>query len=153
MPPDTLEFEEPIAVLLKEIEALSMLPSTPDRQRSIDSLHARVESIRADIYKNLTPWQRVLVARHPNRPTVLDYVSRLFTDHPASVGETYGEHLLQASHFGTRMILAGLACLVHGLLPFLFVRTGSTTIAALHTRMVTHRRRVAADTATQRQTV
>src|SRR5688572_13804723 len=80
MPTDTLEFEEPIAVLLKEIEALTMLPTTPERQRSIDSLHARVESIRGDIYKNLTPWQRVLVARHPNRPTVLDYVSRLFTD-------------------------------------------------------------------------
>jgi acetyl-CoA carboxylase carboxyl transferase subunit alpha len=80
MPPDTLEFEEPIAVLLKEIEALSMLPSTAERQRSIDSLYARVDSIRAEIYKTLTPWQRVLVARHPNRPTVLDYVSRLFTD-------------------------------------------------------------------------
>jgi hypothetical protein len=50
MPPDTLEFEEPIAVLLKEIEALSMLPATAERQRSIDSLYARVESIRADIY-------------------------------------------------------------------------------------------------------
>src|SRR5687768_17756128 len=57
-----------------------MLPQTPDRQRSIDSLHARIESIRADIYQHLTPWQRVLVARHPNRPTVLDYVNRLFTD-------------------------------------------------------------------------
>jgi acetyl-CoA carboxylase carboxyl transferase subunit alpha len=80
MPPDTLEFEEPIAVLLKEIEALSMLPSTPERQHSIDSLNQRIESIRADIYRNLTPWQRVLVARHPNRPTVLDYVTRLFTE-------------------------------------------------------------------------
>ena len=80
MPPDTLEFEEPIAVLLKEIEALSMLPSTPERQRSIDSLYSRVDSIRAEIYKTLTPWQRVLVARHPSRPTVLDYVSRLFTE-------------------------------------------------------------------------
>jgi acetyl-CoA carboxylase carboxyl transferase subunit alpha len=80
MPPDTLEFEEPVAVLLKEIEALSMLPSTPERQRSIDSLYSRVDSIRAEIYKTLTPWQRVLVARHPNRPTILDYVSRLFTE-------------------------------------------------------------------------
>src|SRR5919109_704603 len=80
MPPDTLEFEEPIAVLLKEIEALSMLPTTPERQKSIDSLYARVESIRGEIYQQLTPWQRVLVARHPNRPTVLDYVSRLFTE-------------------------------------------------------------------------
>jgi acetyl-CoA carboxylase carboxyl transferase subunit alpha len=80
MPPDTLEFEEPIAVLLKEIEALSMLPQTPERLRSIDSLRRRIESIRGDIYQHLTPWQRVLVARHPNRPTVLDYVDRLFTE-------------------------------------------------------------------------
>jgi acetyl-CoA carboxylase carboxyl transferase subunit alpha len=80
MPPDTLEFEEPIAVLMKEIEALSMLPSTPERQQSIGSLTQRIESIRAEIYRSLTPWQRVLVARHPNRPTVLDYVTRLFSD-------------------------------------------------------------------------
>jgi acetyl-CoA carboxylase carboxyl transferase subunit alpha len=80
MPPDTLEFEEPIAVLLKEIEALSMLPVTAERQRSIDGLNARIDSIRGEIYQHLTPWQRVLVARHPNRPTVLDYVNRLFID-------------------------------------------------------------------------
>jgi acetyl-CoA carboxylase carboxyl transferase subunit alpha len=80
MPPDTLEFEEPIAVLLKEVEALSMLPPTAQRQREIDGLHKRIESIRADIYARLTPWQRVLVARHPARPTVLDYVNRLFTE-------------------------------------------------------------------------
>src|SRR5258705_6572223 len=80
MPPDTLEFEEPIAVLLKEIEALSMLPPTPQRQGEIDGLRRRIESIRADIYAHLTAWQRVLVARHPNRPTVLDYVNRLFTE-------------------------------------------------------------------------
>jgi acetyl-CoA carboxylase carboxyl transferase subunit alpha len=80
MPADTLEFEEPIAVLLKEIEALSMLPRTPQRQAEIDGLHRRIESIRADIYAHLTAWQRVLVARHPNRPSVLDYVNRLFTE-------------------------------------------------------------------------
>jgi acetyl-CoA carboxylase carboxyl transferase subunit alpha len=80
MPADILEFEEPIAVLLKEIEALSMLPKTDKRQQEIDSLHRRIESIRADIYAHLTPWQRVLVARHPARPTVLDYVARLFTE-------------------------------------------------------------------------
>jgi acetyl-CoA carboxylase carboxyl transferase subunit alpha len=80
MAADTLEFEEPIAVLLKEIEALSMLPQTEKRQEEIASLHRRIESIRADIYAHLTPWQRVLVARHPARPTVLDYVSRLFTE-------------------------------------------------------------------------
>jgi acetyl-CoA carboxylase carboxyl transferase subunit alpha len=79
MPADLLEFEEPIGVLLKEIEALSMLPQTPERQRSIESLHRRAEQIRVEIYANLTPWQRVLVARHPNRPNTLDYVERLFT--------------------------------------------------------------------------
>jgi acetyl-CoA carboxylase carboxyl transferase subunit alpha len=76
---DLLEFEEPIGVLLKEIEALSMLPRTPERERSIQSLHRRAEEIRVEIYANLTPWQRVLVARHPNRPSTLDYVERLFT--------------------------------------------------------------------------
>src|SRR5258705_11009130 len=80
MPPDPLEFEEPIAVLLKEIEALSMLPRTPQRQGEIDGLRRRIESIRADIYAHLTAWQRVMVARHPNRPTVLDYVNRMFTE-------------------------------------------------------------------------
>lgn len=67
----------------------------------------------------------------------------LFNTHPASVGESYGEHMVVASGFGLRMVLAGLACLVHGLLPFLFVRTGSDAIRDLHTRMVTNRRRAA----------
>ncbi len=80
MPPDTLEFEEPIAVLLKEVEAFSMLPPTPQRQAEIEGLNRRIQSIRGDIYSRLTAWQRVLVARHPNRPTVLDYVNRMFTE-------------------------------------------------------------------------
>src|SRR5215203_4208535 len=87
MPPDTLEFEEPIAVLLKEIEALSMLPQTPGRLKSIESLRNRIESIRGEIYQHLTPWQRVLVARHPSRPTVLDYVNRLFTEFTEIAGD------------------------------------------------------------------
>jgi acetyl-CoA carboxylase carboxyl transferase subunit alpha len=79
MPPELLEFEEPIGVLLKEIEALGMLPQTPERQVSIDALRRRADEIRAELYANLTPWQRVLVARHPARPNTLDYVARLFT--------------------------------------------------------------------------
>src|SRR5687768_1603306 len=77
--PELLEFEEPIGVLLKEIEALSMLPQTAERQRSIESLRKRAEEIRSELYASLTPWQRVLVARHPSRPNTLDYVERLFT--------------------------------------------------------------------------
>jgi acetyl-CoA carboxylase carboxyl transferase subunit alpha len=80
MPIDLLEFEEPIGVLLKEIEALAALAATEDRDREIARLEKRVDTMRADLYKNLTPWQRVLVARHPARPTTLDYVEFLFTD-------------------------------------------------------------------------
>ena len=78
--PETLEFEEPIAVLNKEIEALGMLPQTDVRDGEIDGLRRRIDQIRGEIYKRLTPWQRVLVARHPERPYLLDYVDRLFTD-------------------------------------------------------------------------
>jgi hypothetical protein len=65
---------------------------------------------------------------------------RAFTEHPASVGESYCEHLFRAAYFGTRMVFAGLACLLHGVLPFLFVRTGSRAIAELNDRMVVNRR-------------
>lgn len=65
---------------------------------------------------------------------------RPFTDHPASVGESYTEHLAHATCFGVRMIAAGIACLVHALLPFLFSRTGSAAIAELNDRMVVNRR-------------
>ncbi len=67
---------------------------------------------------------------------------RAFTEHPASVGETYIEHLVKAVCFGTRMMLAGIACLVHGVLPFLFVRTGSRAIADLSERMISSRQGV-----------
>lgn len=77
---DTLDFEEPVAVLLKEIEALGMMPTTPERDREIESLRRRADSIRAEIYASLTPWQRVQVARHPNRPYMLDYVGMMFTN-------------------------------------------------------------------------
>lgn len=77
--PDLLEFEEPIGELLKEIEALATLEPSEDRDREIARLESRVNSMRGDLYRNLTPWQRVQVARHPSRPTTLDYVERLFT--------------------------------------------------------------------------
>jgi acetyl-CoA carboxylase carboxyl transferase subunit alpha len=77
---DTMGFEEPITALLGEIEALSRLSPTPERQREIAGLNRRLESIRGEVYAALTPWQHVLVARHAGRPTVLDYVARLFTE-------------------------------------------------------------------------
>ena len=62
-----------------------------------------------------------------------------FREHPASVGETYGEHFRHATGFGIRMMLGGIACLLHGFLPFLFVKTGSKQISTLHDRMVVNR--------------
>ena len=67
-------------MLLKETEALRLMPQTPERQASIAQLEARAAELRIEIYARLTPWQRVLVARHANRPCTLDYVERLFTE-------------------------------------------------------------------------
>ena len=80
MPADLLEFEEPLNPLLKEIDALSTQPRTRERQQALDGLQRRLDELRADIYSRLTPWQRVMVARHNNRPTLLDYVNKLFTE-------------------------------------------------------------------------
>jgi len=80
MAAELLEFEEPVGILLKEIEALSLMPRTDARAADIARLRARVDSIRVELYQTLTPWQCVLVARHPSRPVTLDYVERLFTD-------------------------------------------------------------------------
>jgi len=58
-----------------------------------------------------------------------------FSRHPAAVGETYGEHLVFATGVGGRMMLAGFACLLHGIFPFLFERAGSRAIIDLHGRV------------------
>jgi hypothetical protein len=65
----------------------------------------------------------------------------IFIEHPASVDETYLQHFISALSFGTKMVVAGIACMVHGLLPALFVTRGSDTVCALHERMVMKRRK------------
>jgi hypothetical protein len=64
---------------------------------------------------------------------------RILTEHPASVDQSYSEHLAFASSVGGNMILAGIACMIHGLLPFLFETTGSRMIARLHKVMLNKR--------------
>lgn len=63
-----------------------------------------------------------------------------FCEHPASVGETYGQHLRAAAAFGFKLWLAGLLCLIHALLPFLFIRSASAMVETLHDRMIRHRK-------------
>ncbi|MDG2522950.1 DUF6356 family protein [Caulobacter segnis] len=65
--------------------------------------------------------------------------NRLFRDHPASVGETYFEHMGVAVSFGSAMLVGSIACFVHALIPGLCTRTGSGVVTKLHRRMVTHR--------------
>src|SRR3954471_17120902 len=77
--PDTLDFEEPIAALLKEIDTLAALPATDARNREIEALHRRIHSVRAELYRSLTPWQRVQVARHSNRPGLEFFTRTLFS--------------------------------------------------------------------------
>ena len=68
-------------------------------------------------------------------------LTRHFTEHPASVGETYGEHFAAALYFARQLMAASLACLLHALFPFLFERTASGILARLHERMVLSRSR------------
>jgi acetyl-CoA carboxylase carboxyl transferase subunit alpha len=78
----TLEFEKPLQELDRQIEDLRKL----SEERGLDVgdevrlLETRLATLRKDLYKGLTPMQRVLVARHPKRPYTLDYLSLVFTD-------------------------------------------------------------------------
>jgi hypothetical protein len=60
---------------------------------------------------------------------------RIFLSHPRSIGESYPEHAATAFGFGLRMIGGGFACMIHGIVPVLFTRTGSNTVKALYGRM------------------
>lgn len=77
-----LEFEKPISELeikIKELESLSE-SNNIDVSEEITVLTKKLEETKKKVYSELTPWQRVQLARHPNRPYTLDYVERIFTD-------------------------------------------------------------------------
>jgi acetyl-CoA carboxylase carboxyl transferase subunit alpha len=78
----TLEFEKPLLELERQIDDLKRIGSERqiDIEGELDGLQGKLESLRAEIYRNLTPIQRVMVARHPRRPYTLDYLSTIFTD-------------------------------------------------------------------------
>jgi hypothetical protein len=62
-------------------------------------------------------------------------MEKLFTDHPRGIGETYGGHARTAFSFGSRMMLGGLACMVHAIIPGLLVKTASRTVVQLDAEM------------------
>ena len=78
----TLDFEKPLLELERQIEELQRLGEERgiDVAGEMDGLQRKLESLRGEIYGNLSPIQRVTVARHPRRPYTLDYLSTIFTD-------------------------------------------------------------------------
>ena len=78
----TLDFERPLLELERQIEEMKRVASETavDVSKELAPLEKKLAELRAEIYKNLTPMQRVQVARHPKRPYTLDYVNTVFTD-------------------------------------------------------------------------
>ncbi|MES9687807.1 acetyl-CoA carboxylase carboxyl transferase subunit alpha, partial [Bacillus sp. JJ353] len=86
-----LEFEKPVIELREKIAELRKFTQDSDMDLSseITKLEARLEKLEEDIYTNLKAWDRVQIARHPNRPTTLDYIEHLFTDFFECHGDRY----------------------------------------------------------------
>lgn len=94
----TLEFEKPLLELEQKIDEMRKLHETVDLKVEIRSMEEKAEELRKEIYQNLSRWQRVQLARHPERPYTLDYIEgmttgfmelhgdRNFRDDPAIVG-------------------------------------------------------------------
>jgi acetyl-CoA carboxylase carboxyl transferase subunit alpha len=98
-----LDFEKPIVELERKIEELKGLGTDQeiDLSSEIKRLETKLESIKKDVYENLSPWQRVQLARHPKRPYTLDYIEMMMTEFM----EIHGDR-----HFGDdKAIICGLA--------------------------------------------
>ena len=77
-----LDFEKPVAELEAKLQEWEQLSETSriDAAEEIEALRKKIEKVKKDIYGSLTSWQRVQLARHPNRPYTLDYIERICTD-------------------------------------------------------------------------
>ena len=91
--PFNLEFEKPVVELEKKIQEL-MTVSPELLQTEIATLEKKAEKMREEIFSKLTRWQTAQVARHPNRPYILDYIGRIFTDFT----ELHGDRLYGDDH-------------------------------------------------------
>jgi acetyl-CoA carboxylase carboxyl transferase subunit alpha len=93
-----LDFEKPITELQNKLDDLRAHPEKHSLgisfEEEIQLIEAKIEETRRHIFKNLTPWQRVQLARHPRRPYSLDYFSKTFTDFE----ELHGDRLFADDH-------------------------------------------------------
>jgi acetyl-CoA carboxylase carboxyl transferase subunit alpha len=81
-PAYVLEFEKPLRELVRQLEELRQrsLETNVDVGNEVRVIERKIDSTRRDIYSNLTPWQKVQIARHPKRPYALDYINGIFED-------------------------------------------------------------------------
>jgi acetyl-CoA carboxylase carboxyl transferase subunit alpha len=86
-----LEFERPIIDLKSKIHELEEYTKSTDVDLSaeIEKLEERLVKLENEIYENISPWDRVQIARHPNRPTTLDYIEKIFTHFFECHGDRY----------------------------------------------------------------
>ena len=85
-----LEFEKPLSEIegkAEELRAMARTGGGMDLTKEAEGLDRRAETALRDLYKNLTPWQKCLVARHPDRPHCKDYVEGLFTEYTSLAGD------------------------------------------------------------------
>lgn len=78
----TLDFEKPLMALTEQLEALKRLSieNNVSMDTEIKAIERKIQETKEHIYKNLTAWQKIKIARHPQRPYSLDYIHYLFTD-------------------------------------------------------------------------
>ena len=109
-----LEFEKPILDMEKRLEELKRLSvgSKQDLTREIDELEAQIGEVKTKVYSKLTPWQRVQIARHPDRPLTRDYIELIFHDFVEMHGDRlYGD---DKAIIGGPAFLDGRAVMVIG---------------------------------------
>ena len=85
-----LDFEKPLAEIegkAEELRALARSNPSMDVSKEAEGLDRKAETALRDLYKSLTPWQKCLVARHPDRPHTKDYIEALFTEYTALAGD------------------------------------------------------------------
>lgn len=78
----SLEFEKPLLDLEKQLDDIvkSSLDSDLDFSTEIKAIEKKIELTKRDVYSDLSPWQKVQLSRHPNRPYSIDYIDRIFLD-------------------------------------------------------------------------
>ncbi len=80
MPKVTLDFEKPIYDLEQKLEEMRKYADNPAIAQEIEKIEKRVSQLQRSVFSGLTRWQKVQLARHPDRPYTLDYISLMTTD-------------------------------------------------------------------------